>query len=109
MKAARTQAGEIQRHAKSAEKRGPNSAKRKRDTDTAPQIREDGLYAKHLDTESESSRTLRFSQLEIEEAVKAKDPSYELRQTGRVKKMPGLDRILIDRAFEERKDRMRSV
>lgn len=47
--------------------------------------------------------------MEIEEAVKAKDPNYELRQIGQIKKMPGLDRILIEEAFQERKKRMESV
>ena len=38
-------------------------------------------------------------------AVEAKDPN----QIGRVKKMPGLDRILIDQAFKERRKNMNSV
>ena len=47
--------------------------------------------------------------MQIKEAVKAKDPNYELRQICRIKKMPRLDRILIDQAFEERKENMISV
>ena len=47
--------------------------------------------------------------MEIEEAVKAKDPNYELRQIGHIKKMPGLDRILIEQAFQERNREMESV
>ena len=109
VKAARIQAGETRKQAKCAEKGGKVPEKRKRNTDAAPQIRKDILYAEHLVIESEASRKLRFSQLEIQEAVKAKDPNYELRQSGHAKKKPGLDRILIDQVFEERKDHMRSV
>lgn len=47
--------------------------------------------------------------MEIEEAVKAKDPNYELRQIGCLKKMPRLDRILIDEVFKERQEKMKSL
>ena len=72
-------------------------------------MRKDELDAEQLHVESEASREFRISQMEIEEAVKAKDPSYELRQSGRVKKMPGLDRILIEQAFQERNKNMKSM
>ncbi|KAF6239445.1 hypothetical protein HO173_002707 [Letharia columbiana] len=102
VKAARIQAGDTQGQAKSPKKGGKNSRKRKRDTDAPPRIREEALNTEQLDVESEASRQFRISQMEIEDAVKAKDPNYELRQIG-LKKMPRLDRILIDQAFEERK------
>lgn len=96
------QVGETRQRGKSPEKRGENTAKRKRATDAAPRICEDRLNAKQADIESQSSRQFRISQLEMEEAVKAKDSNNELRQSGRVKEMPRLDRILRDQAFEER-------
>lgn len=109
VKAARLQAGETQENAKSPEKGGKTPRKRKRNTAVAPRILEDGLIAEQLKVESEASRKFRISQLEIEEAVKAKDPNYELRQIGHLKKMPGLDRLLIEQAFQERKENMKSV
>ena len=109
VKAARLQAGEILEHVKSPEKGDRKSRKRKRDTDSASQICEDGLNAEQLEVESEASRQFRISQMEIEEAVKRKDPNYELRRIGLSKKMPGLDRILIEQAFEERKQDMKSL
>ena len=75
------------------------------DTNTTPQIRDDGLGAERLISESEASRELRISQMEIEAAVEAKGPN----QMGRVKKLPGLDRIVIDQAFKERKINTKSV
>lgn len=66
------QVGETRQRAKSPEKRGENTAKRKRAKDAAPQICEDRLNAKQVDIESEASRQFRISQLEMEEAVKAK-------------------------------------
>ena len=108
-KAARLQAGESREHLKSPEKGGKGPQKRKRDTDTAPQICEDGLNAKQFDTESEASRQFRISQMEIEEAVKVKDPNFELRQIGRLKKMPRLDRTLINQAFKERQENRKSL
>ena len=109
IKAARLQAGENQEQFKSQEKRCRNPRKRKRDADTGHQVREQGPNAEHLDVESEASRQFRISQMEIEEAVKAKDPNYELRQIGRLKKMPGLDRILIDQAVKERQENVTST
>ncbi|KAL9063697.1 MAG: hypothetical protein Q9161_009327 [Pseudevernia consocians] len=104
VKAARLQAGEILGQVKPPKKGGTNPRKRKRD-----QICEDGLNAEQLEVESEASRQLRISQMEIEEAVKMEDPNYELRQIGLAKKIPGLDRILIEQAFEERKEKMKSM
>ena len=69
--------------------------------DATPQIREDGLSAEDFEIESEATLHSRISQTEIEETVKAKDPQNELRQTGCVKEMPGLDRVLIGQALEE--------
>lgn len=109
VKAARLQAGQTQEQVESPEEGGKNPRKRKRDTDTAPQIRQDGLMVEKLDVESEASRRFRITQMEIEEAVKAKDPNYELRQMARVKKIPGLDRILIDQVFKEREEKMKSM
>lgn len=107
IKAAKLQAGETQEQVKFPEKGSKTPRKRKReDTHAVPQIGEDGLNAEQLNIESEASRKFRISQMEIEEAVKAKDPNYELRQIGRIKKIPRLDRILIDQAFEERKENM---
>ena len=104
VKAARLQAGEILGQVKPPKKGGTNPRKRKRD-----QTCEDGLNAEQLEVESEASRQLRISQMEIEEAVKMADPNYELRQIGLAKKIPGLDRILIEQAFEERKEKMKSM
>ena len=39
--------------------------------------------------------------MELEEVVKVKDPDFELRQMGIRKKMPRLDRILINQASKE--------
>lgn len=102
VKAARLQASKLQEQVKSPEKRNGNPRKRKRDKDSASRICEDGPNTEHLVVESEASRQFRISQMEIEEAVKTRDPNYEMRQIGRSKKMPGLDRILIEQAFEER-------
>ncbi len=109
VKAARLQASEIQEQVKSPEKRNRNPRKRKRDKDSASRICEDGPNKEHLVVESEASRQLRISQMEIEEAVKTMDPNYEMRQIGRSKKMPGLDRILIEQAFEEREKKLKSL
>lgn len=109
LKAARLQAGEIQKQVKPPSNGGKTRRKSKRDTDAGTQMRKDELDAEQLYVESEASREFRISQMEIEEAVKAKDPSYELRQSGRVKKMPGLDRILIEQAFQERNKNMKSM
>ena len=47
--------------------------------------------------------------MEMERAVEAKDSDHELRQIGCDEKTPGLDRILIDQASEERKKDMEAV
>ncbi|KAL9133020.1 MAG: hypothetical protein Q9175_005802 [Cornicularia normoerica] len=109
VKAASLHAKNPQERSKSPEKGGRNPRKRKRDTDAAPQISEDRLNAEQLNVESEASRRFLISQMELEEAVKAKHPNYELRQIGRLKKMPRLDRILTDQAFEERKEIIKSL
>lgn len=67
------QVGETRQQAKSPEKRGETTAKRKRATDAAPRIREDRLNAQQVDIESEGSRQFRISQLKMEEAARAKD------------------------------------
>ena len=66
VKTARVQAGKIRQQAECAEKGGKVPEKRTRDTDAAPRFREDILYAEHHVIESEASRKLRFSQLEIQ-------------------------------------------
>ena len=68
--------------------------------DGAPPIQGDGLNVR-LDVESEASCKFRITQRELEEVVKVRDPNYERRRNGRAKKMLALDRISIDRAFEE--------
>lgn len=83
--------------------------RREAKTQERSQAPEGGLRAEWLDVESEASPKFRISQMEIEEAVKAKDANYELRQIGRAKKMPGLDRILIEQVFKVRKENVTSV
>ena len=102
---ARLQVGETQEQVKGNKK----TRKRKRDTGAAPEICEDRFNTEQLDVESEASRQFRISQLELKEAVMLKDPDYELRQVGGRKKMPKLDRILIDQAFEEREKKRKAM
>lgn len=105
VKAARLQTGEIEERVKG----GKNSRKRKRDIDAIPQTCEDGCHAEQLNDESEASRQFRISQMELREAVKVKDPDFELRQVGCRKKMPKLDRILIDQVLEERNEKIETL
>lgn len=101
--------GDAQEQAKSQDTENKNSRKRKMNTDIAPQGCEDGLIAEQREVESEASRELRVSQMELEEAVKAKDPEYGLRQIGRVKKKSALDRILIEQVFQDQKKGTKSA
>lgn len=56
--------------------------------------------------ESEASRIFRTSQLELLEAVRAKDPDYDQRQWGQQRKNIELDRDLINEAVQEYEERM---
>lgn len=102
--AARLQVGE-----KQEQKGNKKSRKRKRDDGAAPEICEDGFNKEQHDVESEASHQFRINQLELQEAVLLKDPDFELRQVGCRKKMPKLDRILIDQAFEEREKKRKAL
>lgn len=108
-KAAILQADRTQDKVKCPEKGGKRPRRRKRDMSSASKSHEHGLKAEQPDVESEASRRFRISQMEFGEAVKANDVNYELGQINRVKRIPGLDRILIDQAFEERKANMEAV